>query len=93
MKRGGITFIGECWPGDSSWIDFFNPLAVKYWQSLYDFKLFNGTNEKFGYWIDMNEPSVFSGPELTLPKNVNHRVNATRYIPHREVHNAYGAMS
>ena len=43
----------------------------------------------------MNEPSVFSGPEITMPKNLRHAVadknaNTTRWVLHRDVHNAYG---
>ena len=34
----------------------------------------------------MNEPSVFSGPEVTMPKNLQHYEGAE----HRDVHNLYG---
>lgn len=33
----------------------------------------------------MNEPSVFSGPEITMPKT-----NLHGEFEHREVHNIYG---
>lgn len=33
----------------------------------------------------MNEPSVFSGPEVTMPKNNLHGA-----YEHREIHNIYG---
>lgn len=42
----------------------------------------------------MNEPSVFDGPEGTLPKHAIHVLadnNATKVL-HRDVHNAYGAL-
>jgi hypothetical protein len=38
-------------------------------------------------WIDMNEPSVFSGPELTLPKDSLHAGGA---LEHRDIHNLFG---
>jgi alpha-glucosidase (family GH31 glycosyl hydrolase) len=36
----------------------------------------------------MNEPSVFNGPEITMPKDNLHHNNAE----HRDVHNVYGAL-
>jgi alpha-glucosidase len=44
-----------------------------------------------GSWIDMNEPSVFDGPEASLPKNTVHRIDGKK-VAHRNVHNAYGLM-
>jgi hypothetical protein len=45
----------------------------------------------------MNEPSVFDGPEGTLPKNTIHTVNngtisdkEVMNVYHRDVHNTYG---
>jgi alpha-glucosidase (family GH31 glycosyl hydrolase) len=45
----------------------------------------------YGSWIDMNEPTVFNGPEGSMPKNTIHRVNG-KEVRHRDVHNAYGLM-
>lgn len=36
-------------------------------------------------WNDMNEPSVFNGPEVTMHKDALHGV-----WEHRDVHNLYG---
>lgn len=36
-------------------------------------------------WNDMNEPSVFNGPEVTMHKDAMHGV-----WEHRDVHNLYG---
>jgi alpha 1,3-glucosidase len=36
----------------------------------------------------MNEPSVFTGPEITMPKDVIHHGN----VEHRDIHNAYGML-
>lgn len=36
-------------------------------------------------WNDMNEPSVFNGPEVTMHKDAMHGA-----WEHREVHNLYG---
>jgi hypothetical protein len=43
----------------------------------------------------MNEPSVFEGPDGTLPKNTLHRIDyisGENYIYHRDIHNAYGLL-
>lgn len=36
-------------------------------------------------WNDMNEPSVFNGPEVTMHKDALHGT-----WEHRDVHNLYG---
>ena len=36
----------------------------------------------------MNEPSVFNGPEVTMPKDLMHVGN----VEHREMHNIYGHL-
>ena len=33
----GTTFEGNCWPGDSVYIDFTNPKAREYWASRFAF--------------------------------------------------------
>ena len=91
-------FVGNCWPGMSSWIDFFNKDAVDYWQKLYHPKRFVGTNELYDFWIDMNEPSVFDGEQVTMPYQNIHQ-NMVDFdsedhvaIRHRDIHNAFGLL-
>jgi alpha 1,3-glucosidase len=36
----------------------------------------------------MNEPSVFTGPEITMPKDNLHY----EQVEHRDIHNAYGML-
>lgn len=38
-------------------------------------------------WNDMNEPSVFNKPEVTIPRSMRH-LHST--VEHRDVHNVYG---
>ena len=85
-------FNGWCWPGSSVWIDFLNEGAQKFWASLYGYDSFKGTNDLFHIWIDMNEPSVFGGPEGTLPKNAKHILEDQTEVENRDVHNIYGHM-
>lgn len=40
----------------------------------------------------MNEPSVFSGPEITLPKDAIHILDDGTKIKDKDVKNSYGLM-
>ena len=41
----------------------------------------------------MNEPSVFNGPEVTMPKDNLHTLDGIAgQVEHRDVHNQYGPM-
>lgn len=44
-----------------------------------------GSMENLYTWNDMNEPSVFNGPEVTMHKDAMHGA-----WEHRDVHNLYG---
>lgn len=79
-------FTGHCWPGKSSWVDFLNPEARKWYASLFWYDRYVGSTSHLYTWIDMNEPSVFSGPQLTLPYDTLH-YGGTR---HGSAHNLYG---
>ena len=85
-------FFGECWPGASAWIDFFNEAGADYWASLYNYETFRGTNNLYQIWIDMNEPSVFKSPEGVMKKSLYHSDINGRRFTHGEAHNAYGLM-
>ncbi|KAK2608392.1 glucosidase II [Conoideocrella luteorostrata] len=79
-------FEGWCWPGSSNWVDCFNPKANEWWKTLFKYDFFKGTLENTFLWNDMNEPSVFNGPETTMPKDNIHFGN----WEHRDVHNLNG---
>ena len=61
------TYFGDCWPGNSTYVDYFNENARDFWKSLYSYTSFVGTTSIYSFWNDMNEPSVFSGEEQTFP--------------------------
>uniref|UniRef100_W6NQD1 Glycoside hydrolase domain containing protein n=1 Tax=Haemonchus contortus TaxID=6289 RepID=W6NQD1_HAECO len=63
-KRDGTVYEGDCWPGRSSYVDFMNPEARKFWADQFAFDKYRGSSENVYTWNDMNEPSVFSGPEV-----------------------------
>ena len=49
---------------------------------------FSGTTNDVHIWNDMNEPSVFNGPEVTMHKDSLHHGN----VEHRDMHNIYGHL-
>ncbi|KAM0081453.1 glucosidase II [Fusarium odoratissimum] len=81
-------FEGHCWPGASHWIDCFNPASIDWWNGLFAYTFFKGTLENTVVWKDMNEPSVFNGPEIIMPKD-NLRFGGWE---HRDLHNLNGMM-
>lgn len=91
---GSGEYDGWCWPGSSAWVDYFNPASWDWWQGLFkiegnsgDFHWRQSTTDVF-IWNDMNEPSVFNGPEITMPKtNIHHGG-----WEHRDVHNINGML-
>jgi len=86
-NKDGNIYEGWCWPGSSHWIDCFSPAARDWWASLFQYSKFKGSAKNLHIWNDMNEPSVFNGPETTMPKDNLHHGN----WEHRDVHNIYGA--
>ncbi|KAF7720199.1 Mannosyl-oligosaccharide alpha-1,3-glucosidase [Penicillium ucsense] len=86
LNKDGEVYDGWCWPGSSNWVDCFNPAAVPWWNSLHKFDKFKGSMPNLFIWNDMNEPSVFNGPETTMPKDNIHYGN----WEHRDVHNING---
>ncbi|KAL2754869.1 glycoside hydrolase family 31 protein [Sodiomyces alcalophilus JCM 7366] len=80
------NYDGWCWPGSSHWVDCFNPKAIEWWATLFKYDKFQGTLENTFIWNDMNEPSVFNGPEVTMPKDNLHYGD----WEHRDVHNLNG---
>ncbi|KAH0562027.1 hypothetical protein GP486_003272, partial [Trichoglossum hirsutum] len=85
-NKDGNIFEGWCWPGSSYWVDCFNPATREWWKSLFRYDSWKGTSSNMFIWNDMNEPSVFNGPETTMPKDNLHYGN----WEHRDVHNIYG---
>ncbi|KAF7428915.1 hypothetical protein PC9H_008151 [Pleurotus ostreatus] len=94
-KSGEGEYEGWCWSGSSSWIDFFNPGAWDWWKSLFKpYQLASGgwswtqSTEAVHIWNDMNEPSVFNGPEISMPRD-NVHYNGWE---HRDIHNINGML-
>lgn len=86
--KDGKDFVGYCWPGDSSYVDYFNPEARRFYADQFMLDNFAENAEDTGIWNDMNEPSVFNGPEITMTKD-NIHYNGWE---HRQIHNIFGLM-
>lgn len=82
----GKDFDGWCWPGSSSYLDMVNPEIRSWWAEKFSYQEYVGSTPSLYIWNDMNEPSVFNGPEVTMPRDALHHGN----VEHRELHNAYG---
>ncbi|CAG8792797.1 29319_t:CDS:2 [Racocetra persica] len=72
--------------GSSSWVDFTNPSAQEWWSKKFAFDQYKGSTEILFTWNDMNEPSTFNGPGITMPKDL---IRYGGWV-HRDLHNIYG---
>jgi len=83
---GPKDFDGWCWPGSSSYLDFTEPQVRRWWAEQFSLENYEGSTGSLYTWNDMNEPSVFNGPEVTMPKTLLSLAG----VEHREWHNLYG---
>lgn len=87
----GSEFVGVVWPGPAVFPDFTREKTREWWGGLYRQFVKDGVA---GFWNDMNEPSVFDGPDKTMPLDTVHRIEEpgfnTRTATHREIHNIVG---
>ena len=74
--------------GSSMWLDYFNPEVFKWYSQRYSLENYKGSTKNLFIWNDMNEPSVFSGPEVTFPRDIVHHGG----WENRDVHNLYGML-
>lgn len=87
----GSEFVGIVWPGPAVFPDFTRASTRAWWGGLYKQFVQDGVA---GFWNDMNEPSVFDGPDKTMPLDTVHRIEEpgfkTRTATHAEIHNIVG---
>ncbi|XP_047202189.1 neutral alpha-glucosidase C isoform X2 [Girardinichthys multiradiatus] len=84
--REGQIYRGTCWPGESSYLDFSCPATRAWYSRCFSLDKYKGSTASLFVWNDMNEPSVFNGPEQTMPKDAVHHGG----WEHRDLHNLYG---
>eukprot|EP00531_Pseudo-nitzschia_arenysensis_P000619 CAMPEP_0116152546 /NCGR_PEP_ID=MMETSP0329-20121206/20731_1 /TAXON_ID=697910 /ORGANISM="Pseudo-nitzschia arenysensis, Strain B593" /LENGTH=1061 /DNA_ID=CAMNT_0003649319 /DNA_START=135 /DNA_END=3317 /DNA_ORIENTATION=- len=87
-KDGKKDFDGWCWPGSSSYLDFTNEEARSWWADQFGYDRYQGSTSSLYTWNDMNEPSVFNGPEVSMQKDLLN----LQGDEHREWHNLYGML-
>jgi alpha-glucosidase len=81
---------GKVWPGECAFPDFTSPAVRDWWGGLYNGFLAQGVD---GVWNDMNEPSVFGGPDGTMPESNLHAGGGPLPAgPHLEYHNVFGML-
>jgi len=89
--KDGTQYDGWCWPGTSYYPDFCNPEVRDQWSKFFKMDYYPHNRPDLYTWNDMNEPSVFNGPEVTMPRDNLHKCHTSDYgVEHRDVHNVYG---
>jgi alpha-glucosidase len=93
-QSDGKEYVGIVWPGPAVFPDFTRAQTRQWWGNLYTEFVKDGVA---GFWNDMNEPAVFSGPAFTMPLDNVHRIEepgfATRTATHAEIHNIMGMQN
>jgi alpha-glucosidase len=86
----GRVFRGEVWPRVCVFPDFTRPETRSWWSANYLDFMRQGVD---GVWNDMNEPSVFDGPDKTMPRGNWHRGgDGLPAGPHAQYHNVFGML-
>ncbi|KAF6258577.1 glycosyl hydrolases family 31-domain-containing protein [Scenedesmus sp. NREL 46B-D3] len=84
--KDNTEFDGWCWPGSSSYLDVTSPEVRAWWARQFTPDRYKGSTKHLYIWNDMNEPSVFNGPEITMKKDHLHFGD----VEHRDIHNVFG---
>ena len=87
-KNGQKDYDGWCWPGSSSYLDFTSKAVRNWWAKQFKYDNYIGSTPSLFTWNDMNEPSVFNGPEVSMQKDLRNLDG----VEHREWHNLYGML-
>lgn len=90
QDKDGKEFNGSVWPGKCAFPDFTRPETRAWWGDLYKDFMAKGVD---GVWNDMNEPSVFDGPDGTMPEDNHHRGGGDLLADsHLRYHDVYGML-
>ena len=89
-NSSGNVYTGRVWPGNCAFPDFTRPETRSWWKGM---QINHLQNEMDGIWNDMNEPTVFDVPGLTMPDDNRHAGGGN--LPagsHLRYHNVYGML-
>ncbi len=87
LNSDGSVYVGPVWPGDCHFPDFTQIKTRDWFGSHYTALTDVGIS---GFWIDMNDPSVFN-EKGTIDDDVIHPGEG-KPRPHKEVHNEYAHL-
>jgi len=87
-KDNAADYDGWCWPGSSSYLDFTSKKVRAWFASQFAYNTYQHSTKYLHTWNDMNEPSVFNGPEVSMSKDL---LNLDG-VEHRQWHNIYGML-
>ncbi|MCG6550922.1 MAG: DUF5110 domain-containing protein [Candidatus Magnetominusculus sp. LBB02] len=89
--KDGSFFKAAVWPGLTHLPDFLNPQTRRWWAGLCRAFLESGIE---GFWLDMNEPSVFYTPEaMQAVFNLVEDMRTNPDIPKRQLQEMVNALS
>ena len=87
-KHCNKDFDGWCWPGSSWYLDFTTKKVQSWWADQFHYNKYKGSTPELFAWNNMNKPSVFNGPEVSMQKDC---LNLNK-CEHHEWHNLYGML-
>nr|CAI26256.1 glucosidase II, alpha subunit precursor [Trypanosoma brucei brucei] len=88
-SSGDGPYVGQCWPGRSSWPDFYNKRTRDWYATFFHHDRYEGGSHDVHTWVDMNEPSIFDGPEKTIRRDAKHTSDSGKLVDNKYIHNIY----
>ncbi|RNF09848.1 putative alpha glucosidase II subunit [Trypanosoma rangeli] len=91
--EGTEDYVGKCWPGSSSWVDFYNKRTRDWYATFFHHDRYEGGSHDVHSWVDMNEPSVFDVGDNTIARDVKHTSDSGKLVDNKYLHNMYSVYN